>query len=134
MPEAMRLSNSRARKETDAGAEVISRWSSSEPCLSFVSMGVRERERGNIGRKERTCAAIGRMGRRLRGLIYSCTYHWLGSWLGVSGSKCKELPHSGDRSTRVCTKVCRTAGSVSLTTPVKEITTSVTRHILSFDQ
>ena len=43
----------------------MSRGSSSEACLSFVSTGVRERERGNIGRRERTCIAIdGRMGGR----------------------------------------------------------------------
>ena len=57
-PEAIRLSNSRMREETDAGAEGMSRWSSSEACLSLVGTGVRERERGNIVRRGRTCVAI----------------------------------------------------------------------------
>ena len=42
-----------------------------DACLSFVSTGAREREKG-IGRRERTCVAIARrMGRFCYGLIYS---------------------------------------------------------------
>jgi len=72
-PEAMRLSKNQMYKETDAGGEAVSRGGSSEACLSFVSTGVGQMERGGIGLRERTCVAIdGRMGGRFRAsFIYS---------------------------------------------------------------
>ena len=58
------------------GADGMSRGGTSKACLSCVSMGVRQMERGNIGPRERTCVAInGRMGGRLRcGFIYAYLY------------------------------------------------------------
>ena len=40
-------------------------------CLSFVSTGVRERERGGIRQREKTCVAIAR---RIGGLCYGYIY------------------------------------------------------------
>ena len=69
--EATRLSKSRMREEMDVGGEAMSRGIPSEACLSFVSTGVREGERGDISRRERTCVAIaGRIG----GLCYDYIY------------------------------------------------------------
>jgi len=46
--------------------------------LSFISMGVRERERGDIGRREGTYVAIaGRIGGLCYGYIYSRLYRSL---------------------------------------------------------
>ena len=53
-PEAIRLSNSRMQEETDDGAEAVRRGNSSEACLSLVSTGVCERNRGIKCRRERT--------------------------------------------------------------------------------
>ena len=53
----------RMREETDDGAEGMSQGSSSEASLSFVGTGVRQREKGSIRRREKTCVALdGRMG------------------------------------------------------------------------
>ena len=48
----MRLSNGQLRDERDGGAEAMGRESSSKTYLSFTSTGVRERERGSIGREK----------------------------------------------------------------------------------
>ena len=76
MPEAMRLSNSPMQEETDDGGEAMRRGNSSEACLSLVSTGVGERERENIGQRERACVAIdGRMGVRFRySFIFTGSY------------------------------------------------------------
>ena len=75
-PEATRVSNSRMCEEMDAGAEAMSRGSSSEGCLSFVSTGVCQMKRGSRGRRERTCVAIdSRIGGRFHcGYMCSCLY------------------------------------------------------------
>lgn len=75
-PEVMRISESRMREEMDDRADGMSRGNSSKACLSCGSAGVRGRKRGNIGRRERTCAAIdGKMGGRFScSFIYSYLY------------------------------------------------------------
>ena len=72
----MQLSNNRMSGETGVEAEAMNHGSSSEACLPFVNTGGRERERGNIGRRERICVAIdGGMGGGFRcSFIYSCLY------------------------------------------------------------
>ena len=54
----------------------MSRGSSSEGCLSFISTGVRGRERGNMDRRERGSGAIHRrMGGRFRGRTISLQFY-----------------------------------------------------------
>lgn len=48
----MRLSNGQMCEDRDGGAEGMGRESSSKAYLSFISTGVRERERGNIGQEK----------------------------------------------------------------------------------